>query len=272
MTDVLLAGTMGEIGPVIKSALESHGLSVEIMDFPQNIYRDEFGYGRKLMKSVAALQPRVIFPVGNSLALARLKERQPEGVIVPVDSPEKILLLDRKVSASRLAASLGIPQPHIYDSPDDIGEGQVVFKRDITFGGHGVHLPWNRKSLDNLIAHQSPGEPYLIEDYIEGTDYSVDCLRWDGYFRAGCYRTLAHQGNGPSSVREACDMPELVGYARRLLDETDYRGVCGMDFRADAAGNLYFLECNPRFTGGVATQIEAGFDIPYLYWELATSL
>ena len=270
--DILLAGTMGDIGAAVKDSLESHGLSVVIMDFPQNVFRDEFGYSRKLMKSITEFRPRVIFPIGNSLALSRYKPKLPEGITAPVDCEENIRLLDSKVSASRLAASLGILQPRMYDSPEDIGEGQVVFKRDVSFGGMGVHLPWNRKSLDNLIAHQRIGEPYLIEDFIEGEDYSIDCIRWDGEFVSGSYRVLQQHGRGPSTEREKCDFPELASIARKMLDHIDYRGICGMDFRVDAEGKAYFLECNPRFTGGVGTQIQSGLDLPWLLYKFALGL
>lgn len=258
---------MGEIGPVVRGSLESHGLSVATMEFPQNIFRDEFGYTRKLWHVLQEVTPRMILPVGDCLALARYRHKLPAGTAVPLDSEEKIRLLGSKVRASALAAELGIPQPHIYQSVDEVTERQVIFKRDVSFGGQGVHLPRNIQSLLNLIAHQPAGEPYLIEDYIEGYDCSIDVFRWDGIFESGCYRTVRQQGKGPSQLRERIVFPELEEYARRILDSLDFHGVCGMDFRVDSDGKAWFLECNPRFTGGLATQIENGLDLPWLCWK-----
>ena len=112
-----------------------------------------------------------------------------------------------------------------------------------------------------LVEHFS-GKRFLTEEYIEGTDWSVDAVRFDGYFRCGCYRSLASNGQGPSLRREIGDNPRLEGYARRLLDAIDYHGVCGFDFRVDSSGKAYFLECNPRLTGGLSTQLQTGFNIP----------
>ena len=269
MTDVLLIGTMGSIGPDVKEALEKEGLSTAIVEFPQNIYRDEFGYNYALRKGIEAYSPTMILPIGNTIAISRLKSKYPD-TIIPVDAEWKIRLLDSKVTSSRLASELGILQPRLYASIEEIGDNQLIFKRDISFGGHGVHMPRTKESLIRLIEHQSPGEPYLIEDWIDGEDYSVDCLRWDGYFRCGSYKVLSHQGKGPSLQREICSFPAIESAAKRIMDHLDYHGVCGMDFRVDTGGNAFFLECNPRFTGGVSSQVAAGFNIPHIYWQLAT--
>lgn len=270
--DVLLVGTMGETGPVAAASLESHGLKVVRREFPQNIFRDEWGYRRAVTNALKDWAPSLIMPVGNTVALSRMRDSLPQGVRAAVESEEKVRILDSKVACSALAAELGIPQPRMYKCVDDVGGVQVVFKRDVSFGGHGVHLPWTKDSLIHLIEHQPAGEPYLIEDYIDGTDYSVDAVRWHGGFMASCYRTLSQKGLGPSSTREVVEFPEISAYAERILDRLDYNGVCGMDFRVDMSGKAFFLECNPRFTGGLATQIASGFDIPWLLWNCYLNL
>ena len=256
---------MGDIGPVAARNLRSHGLEVSLVDFPQNTFRDFWGYGRGLGKALAAFCPDLIIPVGDALALSKLRESLGGDVLAAVDSKEKISLLSSKVRTVELASALGIPQPTLYSLEDVDGECSVIFKDDRSFGGSGVHRPRNPDSLRNLVAHQG-GRPYLIEEYIEGEDLSVDCIRSTHHFRAECYVSLGRkQTQGPSAARKTESCPQAVEYARKILDHLDYRGVCGMDFRRDSQGGLYFLECNPRLTGGLETQIEAGFEIP---WEI----
>ena len=259
---------MGSISGTVRASLESHGLRIKSADFDQKVFRDEPGYRRELMKLIGRFSPAAVFPIGHPLALSRFKPLLPESMVAAVESEEKIKTLDRKVPFSCLMSEMGIRQPFIYSSVEEAQGKDVIFKRDISFGGHGVHRPKNMESLRNLIAHQPQGEPYLIEEYIDGEDYSVDVVRFDGFFRAGVYRTVAAVGgNGPSTIRESIDFPELEDIARTISDRVDWHGACGFDFKVDTAGIPYILECNPRFTGGIGTQISAGFDIPQLVWE-----
>lgn len=56
-----------------------------------------------------------------------------------------------------------------------------------------------------------------------------------------------------------------------MLDSVDFHGVCGLDFRYDPAnGKIAFIEVNARFTGGLATPVAAGFNIPWALYKLAT--
>ena len=283
--DILLFGTMGHIGEDVQHCLERHRLKVARVEFPQNVFRDESGYRRSLAKSLEHYSPAVVMPVGDSYAMSRAKDLLPAGCCATVDSPEKTALLNGKVSFSALCGKLGIRQPRLYSTVSETGLPsaaqagkmdkdeivQVVFKRDISFGGHGVHRPLSIEALNQLIAHQRPGEPYLIEEYVSGCDYSVDAVRMGSFFSSGAYKTLSSNGNGPSLQRQSVDFPQLSEIARRIMEKVGYNGLCGFDFRIDSNGTPYILECNPRFTAGVRTQFEAGFDIPRLLYTLFKS-
>lgn len=258
---------MGGISPAVRSSLESHGLSVCSADFEQKTFRDEAGYRRELFKAVNASGAGMVFPVGDTTALSRCKALLPEGVLAAVEDEQKIGILGQKVPFSCLMSRMGIRQPYLYSSIDEAEGKDIIFKRNVSYGGHGVHRPRDRKALMNLIAHQPDGEPYLIEEYIEGEDYSVDAIRFGENFTASAYKVLDAKGNGPSTSRMVMHCPSLEDTAKSIMDELSFKGICGFDFKVDANGKAYILECNPRFTGGISTQIESGFDIPFLLWQ-----
>lgn len=263
---------MGDIGRQALEGLRAAAYDAVLVDFPQNVFRDEVGYRRELRKALRESGACVVIPVGNTLALSRMRDDlRTEGVRALVEREELVSVLDSKVRFSALASELGIPQPRIFAGASDADFSRViVFKRDVSFGGHGVHLPRNAASLDNLIAHQRAGEPYLIEEYVEGDDWSVDVVGSPecGYV-ASSYRCLEGKGtSGPALRREVVENPLLEGYARKVLESLGYCGVCGFDFRVAADGRAYVLEANPRFTGGLGDQIVSGFNIPARLLEL----
>lgn len=273
--DILLYGTMADIGPVVREDLESHGLDVVLTDFAQNTPRDFWGYGRGLTKAIAKYSPRIVMPIGDTLAMARIALElcaEPGSPEIIVADAGAVDLLDSKVRTYRLAEEMGIPQPRSFtfeevsahedanaEPHEDLG---VIFKRDTSFGGSGVHRPRSLDSLRHLIEHEN-GTPYLIEEYIPGEDLSVDCVRAEGFFRGEAYVSLGRvYTQGPATLRSAAECPEAVSIARSMLERLDYRGVCGFDFRRTPDGRVFLLEANPRFTGGLGTQIARGFDIP----------
>lgn len=271
--DVLLFGTMGDIGRTVYDDLCGHGVAAVLVEFPQNTFRDEPGYRRELRRALQQWEPTMIIPIGSQLAMARFAKDLPADIIVPVESPEKIRLLESKVDTSALATQLGIPQPEIYTDPMALADADfpVIFKRDKSFGGSGVYRPRNRQALLKLMEHE-PGSRFLIEQCVDGYDCSVDAFRWHDSFTAGCYRSLANRGQGPATKRESVEMPLLCDIARRIMDYLDYNGICGMDFRITQSAEPLLLECNPRFTGGLSTQIASGLDLPYMLYGAASSL
>lgn len=261
---------MGGIGPAVKENLLRHGVDAEYVEFKET-FKDEFGYRRTLFKAAERLRPDLILPVGNPLFPAKLRgelaERFPD-ISILSETEEKTALLESKVRFYRYAESLGILQPGVFGNPEEIPEGiGIIFKRDFSYSGHGVHRPTSAAALRNLIDHQSPGEPYLIEELIEGTVFSVDVVRLGGIAEASSYRTDSSRGFcGPAIKRTAERHPGIERIAVGIMESLDFNGICGFDFIVTADGLPYLLEANPRFTGGISTQIEAGFEIPFKIW------
>ena len=56
---------------------------------------------------------------------------------------------------------------------------------------------------------------------------------------------------------------KIERYSKLILDKVDYKGVCGIDFKVNEnTKEAVFIEVNARFTGGLATPMAGGFDIP----------
>lgn len=294
--DIILTYCWNRVGYTILRTLSEKGLKVWAADTSKrNIcsmskfctgsftypdpFTEEEAFVRVLKEKVAELKPKVLMPTHDeSVVIMRHREEFPKELIIPYESEEKLLNLANKAWATRKAEEAGCPIPKVYKSVDEVESYPVVFKTVIGNSAKGVYFPKSKEELLALMQEThgnvfSNDSEMLLQEWIGGTDYSVDCVRWDGFWKSSVYHALVTKtdGGGTTTQREIVAAPELEKYAKRLLDAVDFHGVCGLDFRYDPeTGKAAFIEVNARFTGGLATPVAAGFNIPWAVYKLAT--
>lgn len=288
--DVILTYCWNRVGYTILKSLHQKGLKVWAADTSKrNIcsmskfctgsftypdpFREEDAFIQVLKDKVAELRPRVLMPTHDeSVVIMRHRDEFPADLVIPYEGEEKLLLLANKAESTELARKAGVPVPEVYKSIDEVKSYPVVFKTVIGNSAKGVFFPKDREELVKLM-DKHKDEETLLEEWIGGTDYSVDCVRWDGFCKTSVYHALVTKtdGGGTTTQREIVYMPQLEAAALKLMDAVDFHGVCGLDFRYDAENNkIAYIETNARFTGGLATPVAAGFDIPWIVYKLAT--
>ena len=294
--DIILTYCWNRVGYTILRTLSEKGLKVWAADTSKkNIcsmskfctgsftypdpFTEEEAFICVLKEKVTELKPRVLMPTHDeSVVIMRHREEFPKELVIPYESEEMLLNLANKAWATKMAKEAGCPIPKVYQSVEEVESYPVVFKTVIGNSAKGVYFP---KSKDELLAlmQESHGNVFsndsemLLQEWIGGTDYSVDCVRWDGFWKSSVYHALVTKtdGGGTTTQREIVAAPELEKYAKLLLDAVDFHGVCGLDFRYDPEiGKSAFIEVNARFTGGLATPVAAGFNIPWAVYKLAT--
>ena len=294
--DIILTYCWNRVGYTILRTLSEKGLKVWVADTSKkNIcsmskfctgsftypdpFTEEEAFICVLKEKVTELKPRVLMPTHDeSVVIMRHREEFPKELVIPYESEEMLLNLANKAWATKMAKEAGCPIPKVYQSVEEVESYPVVFKTVIGNSAKGVYFP---KSKDELLAlmQESHGNVFskdsemLLQEWIGGTDYSVDCVRWDGFWKSSVYHALVTKtdGGGTTTQREIVAAPELEKYAKLLLDAVDFHGVCGLDFRYDPeTGKSAFIEVNARFTGGLATPVAAGFNIPWAVYKLAT--
>lgn len=289
--DVIITYCWNRVGYNILRSLTSKGLHVWAADtskknicsrskfcagsfaYPDSFTQEE-AFIQCLKEKVSELKPKMLLPTHDeSQVIMRHRKEFPIDLIIPYMDAETLVNLSDKAWATEKAAECGVPVPQTYRNWKDVDKFPCVFKTVIGNSAKTVFFPKDATELEKLVNEYS-GEKTLIEEWIGGTDYSVDCVRWDGFFKASTYHALVTKtdGGGTTTQREIVSAPELEKYAQMLLEHVDFKGVCGMDFRYDSeSSQIAFIEVNVRFTGGLATPITAGFDIPWVIYSLATT-
>lgn len=287
--DVVVTYTWNRVGYNILMSLAKKGIRVVVGDTTKHTissksryaadafiyadpFKDETKFINDLLEAISYYRPKVLIPTHDEgVIIAKYIDRFPSDLIIPIESYEKILNISDKKKASYIAGSVKVPIPEIYDSVNSVNKYPCVFKTTVGNSAKDVYFPKDKNELIRLTEKYKDRE-IIIQEKIEGTDHSVDCIRYKNFFYASVYRALVTKtdGGGTTTQRIIVDAPLLVEYAKRILDSIDYNGVCGLDFRYDPQTNKSaFIEVNARYTGGLATPIAAGFDIPYIHYQLA---
>ncbi len=237
-------------------------------------FTDENAFINTLKAKVSELHPKILIPTHDeSIIIMKHRNEFPSDLVIPYENSELLKRLSNKAEATSIATKVGVPIPMVYKTVSEIKSYPIVFKTVFGNSAKSVFFPKSAEGLSELQNKYANSE-VLMQEYIGGGDFSVDCIRWDNYWQPSVYRALVTKtdGGGTTTQREIVEFPLLSEYARAILDEVDYHGVCGMDFRYDSINNkIAFIEINARFTGGIATPIAAGFDIPWILYDLSVN-
>ncbi len=286
--DVIVTYCWNRVGYNIIRSLSGKGLRVVVGDtssynicsmskysLAHFVYADPFkqedAFIADIKKAIDFYHPKVVMPTHDEgVVLARHRNELPQSVVFCMESYEKQMSLSDKYEATKIAESVGVPIPKLLDGLEGNVEYPIVVKTRIGNSAKGVFFPKSKKEATELMC-QYKMDDILLEEFFVGRDYSVDCVRYDDFFVATTYKSLVTKtdGGGTTTQRILVSMPSLEEYARKILDKVDYHGVCGMDFKVNEDTHAAaFIEVNTRFTGGLATPMTAGFDIPYIVYAL----
>jgi biotin carboxylase len=100
----------------------------------------------------------------------------------------------------------------------------------------------------------------LLMEYLDGHEYSVDCVGDNGRLVAAVARKKPMQaGRG-----QLIDMrQDILDATAALAAEFGLNGCFNVQFR-EGAGQLRLLEINPRMSGGIGMACVAGPNLPYI--------
>lgn len=291
MSKVLITYCWNRVGYNILRSLADKGLDIYVADTSKNnicskskfvkgsyTYPDPFtqeeAFIIRLLEIVEVLKPEVLLPTHDeSLVIAKYRDRFPNWLVIPIVSYQLLRDLSDKQIATSIAKSVGVPVPNVYKDETEVKSYPIVFKAAVSNSAKDVYFPQNEHEL-RILMQQYEGKKTLIQEKCPGCDYSIDCVRGKNFFLSSVYRALVTktEGGGTTTQRIIVEHPDLEEYAKRILDKVNYVGVCGMDFKVDEdSGKIGFIEINARYTGGLATPIAAGFDIPYIHYCLSTN-
>lgn len=128
----------------------------------------------------------------------------------------------------------------------------------LLLGGVEYHIGY--QDLRRGLAEMGDFRTMLLMEFLDGHEYSVDCVGDNGRLAAAvARRKLAQAGSG-----QLIDMrPELIEATTKLAFDYGLNGIFNVQFR-EAKGQPRLLEINPRMSGGIAMACAAGPNLPWI--------
>lgn len=241
----------------------------------------------------------VMIPHTHTIALAAASERFAElgcKVIVAGDACTISLLKSKSAlyDVVRDAGGLGIEIPpfilagdrdHLVSALKDYEPRFPTrcFKPVKGLGGHGFRIvsplgasyphahngdfaPLTMAELNGYLDGVGEGfEEMMVMPYLNGPEYSVDCLAVDGKLIKAVTRTKF-----PGGIEEVLDdKPDLVEQSERLTGLLKLSGLYNVQFLEAEDGTRFLLEINARMAGGIHWGSFSGVLLPYWAIRLA---
>lgn len=194
------------------------------------------------------------------------RDAVPAGVTVCISPCETIRLCrDKDAMARFLEGSIsgvrGIPTRRLSDVADEPFERPVVVKPIDGRSSQGLSRCRDTAAWD---AARRPADPerYIVQPLVEGSVVTVDVVRApDGYVCAAIPREeLLRTLNGAGTSVHVYRDETLEESCRVLAGELGVVGCVNFEFIRSEEDGYRFLECNPRFSGGVEFSSIAGYD------------
>ncbi|QOY94896.1 ATP-grasp domain-containing protein [Massilia sp. UMI-21] len=128
----------------------------------------------------------------------------------------------------------------------------------LLLGGVEYHIGY--QDLRRGLAELGEFRTMLLMEYLDGHEYSVDCVGDQGRLvTAVARRKLPQSGSG-----QLIDMrPEIIAATARLAADHGLNGIFNVQFR-EAKGKPRLLEINPRMSGGIGMACAAGPNLPWI--------
>lgn len=159
------------------------------------------------------------------------------------------LLLNNKLSLNKLAYTLNIKVPRVYNNIDNVNIPVVVKPKDLS-SAKGVYYLKNKSDLENLVISKD----IIVQDYINGIGVGYSFYAKNGsILNSFGHKRLAEYpvSGGSSTYREEYNNNEMGNIAQTIVSNLNYTGFAMFEFKLTPDNELYLIEVNPRIWGSI---------------------
>ncbi|WP_159884936.1 ATP-grasp domain-containing protein [Paenibacillus puerhi] len=227
---------------------------------------DDPGYEQAITEILEKEGVKIILPVTSydiPFYAARRDQLNRQGSKLLVCDLNTHEMLHHKRKMYACMEQLGIPVPLVYKHGETL-RYPAMMKSSESSGSKGVFKLEN----DNDYRYWSSKlNDYVVTDFIQGTEYTVDCL-FDASGRLIAFNNRDRrktEGGGATVTRRIDASEPLLGILHKLETHLTLVGPVNFQYMVNGSGDLFITDFNTRFaSGGLPLTIASGLDIPNL--------
>lgn len=230
-----------------------------ITDLP---YLTDPDFIEKLNQVLEACSIDFLYPAHDSAGLF-LTEHADEIKATVVTSPLKTVDICRsKAKTYQYFADCDFI-PKTFQNVRDIPAYPVFVKPSVGQGSNGATKCASEKQL---LARLDQGDEVVICEYLEGTEYTIDCFTdKDGVLRIASLRDRARTKAGISvNSRILPTDSEILRIAQQINSRLVFCGAWFFQMKRNAQGQYRMLEISPRIPGTMGLSRNTGVNFPLL--------
>jgi hypothetical protein len=201
----------------------------------------------------------------ETLALMHDKARFCAGLALPIAPPAQWRAIENIAQYDAAYAELRPLHRTLCIKPSEsvYGLGFAILDEErsnarLLLAGALYHI--NAQELRTGLAQMGQFKPLLLMEYLDGHEFSADCVADDGVLICAVPRKKPHVGGQGQLIDLRAD---ILQACTELTQTYRLNGIFNIQFREGAHG-LALLEINPRMSGGIGMACAAGPNLPYI--------
>ena len=138
----------------------------------------------------------------------------------------------------------------------------IICKKIKGRSSEGLRIFKSRGELVSYITCSDDINSYIFQPFIPGKIVTVDVIRQEKTNRAAAIPRieLLRTANGAGTSVKTFSNKQLETLSVEIAKKLNINGCVNLEFIYTENGRYFFLECNPRFSGGLKFSCMSGYD------------
>jgi carbamoyl-phosphate synthase large subunit len=214
----------------------------------------------------------VVFPIIDEelqLFAERAADFEAAGVHVVTNSPAAVRVAKDKWLTAQWCEKHGVRTPRTWlpDRREAAAPFPLIVKPRAGRGSAGVHQVHTERELEYQLEH---GQDLLIQEYIDGPEFTVDILTdRGGQLLSAVPRERLMTKAGMCVKGRTVNRTQLLELSRQIAEAFPLTPRGNLQFKQSRRdGECYLIEVNPKFGAGLPLTTAAGVNMPLLLLKL----